>query len=377
MKKNTALIMAGGSGERFWPLSRTKLPKQLLILGDNEKTMLRQAIERISPIIDVEDIFIITGEHLLEPIRNELPELPAENVIAEPAKRNTAPCLALGAAFIKAKYYNYDEKDISIAVLTADHIITPTSKFVLTVENALDYVNENEVLVTIGIVPGRVATGYGHIEIDDPHKYWVDGKAKKVLSFREKPSFMKAKEYNNSGKFLWNSGMFFWRLDVFIKTMIECLPEVGNKISNMAAKYTGSTNIAFDTSFEAIDTIFNDFPSISIDYGLMEKAKNTACVKSQFSWDDCGSWDAMERIMPKDKDENLLRGNTILLNSKKSIAVNSSKDQKMILTAFGMENVAIILTDDAVMVCPKDEVQEVKQIVEKIKADPELKEKYL
>ncbi len=375
--QRVAIIMAGGSGERFWPLSRKQTPKQLLKLGDNEKTMLRQSIERIQPVIRIDNIFIITGEHLLEPIRNELPDMPPENVIAEPAKRNTAPCLALGAAFIRAKYAHLKAKEISIAVLTADHIITPNDKFADTVKNALEFVEEKQYLATIGIIPSRTETGYGYIEIDQPHEDWTDGSAKEVVSFREKPNAEQAAKYIKSGKFLWNSGMFFWRLDTFINALQVCLPKVGMQIPTMAEKYYKHTGEALDSYFEGVVDIFNKFPNISIDYGLMEKVANAACVKSQFDWDDCGSWDSMERIMDKDDAGNLNRGKSILLESKDTILINSSKKKDMILTGFGLENLAIIATDDAVMVCPKDRVQEVKKIVEEIKKDDELKEKYL
>jgi mannose-1-phosphate guanylyltransferase len=375
--QNVAIIMAGGSGERFWPLSRKNTPKQLLKLGDNEKTMLRQAIERIQPVIDITDVYIITGQHLLEPIRNELPDLPQENVIAEPAKRNTAPCLALGAAFIRAKYSHLETKEISIAVLTADHIITPTDRFVDTVNNALEFVAENQYLTTIGIVPSRTETGYGYIEIDQAHSEWTNGIAKEVVSFREKPSFEKAEEYIESGKFLWNSGMFFWRLDTFTEAMKVCLPKVGQHILTMSEKYHKHTEEALESYFEGVKEIFEAFPNISIDYGLMEKVGNAACVKSQFNWDDCGSWDAMERIMDKDDSGNLNRGKSILLESKDTILINSSEKKDMILTGFGLDNLAVIATDDAVMVCPKDRVQEVKTIVEEMKKDDDLKEKYL
>lgn len=368
--------MAGGSGERFWPLSRKHTPKQLIKLGDNDKTMLREAIERIAPLIPVEDIFIITGEHLLAPIRKELPELPPENVIAEPAKRNTAPCLALGAAFIKAKYNDIRPSEIGIAVLTADHIIKPAEKFIETVSEALKHIENHNALTTVGIPPTRAETGYGYIELPGIASDWTDGSAKEVLSFREKPNADKAAEYCKAGNFLWNSGMFFWRLDVFTDALIKALPEVGGKIVDMADKYIGNTATAFEKSFAGVEDIFKAFPSISIDYGLMEKADNTACVKSRFEWDDCGSFDAMERITGKDSEGNISRGKNILLESKDNIIINST-DKDMILTGYGLEGLVVTVTDDALMICPKDKVQNVKKIVEELKKNPDDAKKYL
>ena len=231
--KRTAMIMAGGSGERFWPLSRRKKPKQLLKLASEDKMMIEESIERISPLIDPADIFIITGEHLLDPIRRSLKILPPENVVAEPAKRNTAPCLGLGAAFIAERYSETHSKDdISIAVLTADQNISPKEGFVKTVEAAMNYVEENPVLATIGIPPSRPETGYGYIEVVEQFDQDSDVvQIKPVLKFREKPEMEKAKEFIKSGKFLWNSGMFFWRLDTFEDAMVSALPEVGNNIT--------------------------------------------------------------------------------------------------------------------------------------------------
>ena len=213
--KRTAIIMAGGSGERFWPLSRKEKPKQLLNLSSEDKMMIEESIERIAPVIKPEDIYIITSSLLQKPIRKALPQLPEENIIAEPYKRNTAPCLALGAAFIKAKYAaeGIEDKDISIAVLTADQMISPADGFVKTVTAALDYVEEHPVIATIGILPGRPETGYGYIEVKEAfEKGYENIEIKPVLSFREKPNPEAAAKYLEDGRFLWNSGMFFGAL---------------------------------------------------------------------------------------------------------------------------------------------------------------------
>ncbi len=363
--KRTAIIMAGGSGERFWPLSRRTTPKQLLKLGNSTMTMLEEAIDRISPIIPAEDIYIITGEHLLEPIRKTVPQLPPQNVIAEPAKRNTAPCLALGAAYIQAKYPELDPSSISIAVLTADHIIKPKEKFVDTVESALNFVESNKFLATIGVTPSRIETGYGYIELEKIIDLTVSDYIQPVVSFREKPTAEKAKEYIETQRFLWNSGMFFWRLDTFTEEMKKALPEVGDAIDTISQKYINHTNTAFDTCFKDIEADFTNLPNISIDYGLMEKAANVAVVKAQFSWDDCGSWDSLERTMDLDSARNIQLGDTISFDNTNTIIFNSS--DKLVVTAFGLDDIAIITTNDAVMVCPKSRVQEVKEIVNRLK----------
>ncbi len=365
--KRTAVIMAGGSGERFWPLSRKKKPKQLLPLI-SERTMLEESIQRIAPLIPPEDIFIITSETLLEPIRNSLTILPAENIIAEPHKRNTAPCLALAAAFIKTKYADYFKPDeISIAVLTADQSIDPNEGFINTINSAMDYVENNKVLCTIGIRPTRPETGYGYIETADKFNYDNDSsEIKSVKAFHEKPDINTAEKYIISGKYLWNSGMFFWRLDTFIENMIKCLPSVGNEIDSISNLYKGKTNLALSEPLRTIDDTFKNFPDISIDYGLMEKAENVVVAKALFNWDDVGSWDSLHRVKPADKNNNILDGKAVIIDSKDSVIINSSMEGK-IVAGLGLDNMVVVVTDDAVLVCPKDRVQEVKKCVEEIR----------
>ncbi len=362
--------MAGGSGERFWPLSRKSKPKQLLPLA-SKKTMLRESIERISRIIHPEDIYIITGSLLLESIRQALPMLPAENVIAEPYKRNTAPCLALGAAFIAEKYSDeYKPNEISIAVLTADQKIMPNEAFEKTVDEALFYVENNAVLGTIGILPSRPETGYGYIEVDKPFDYDKNKvQIKKVKRFCEKPDEETAKEFVKAGNYLWNSGMFFWRLDVFIDEMAKALPDVGGKIGEMSSCYTKWTTKALPEPLKTVAPIFEKFPDVSIDYGLMEKSKIVVVAKALFDWDDIGSWDSLERVRKPDENGNILVGKTALVDVTNSVVVNYSSEKKMIATGVGLDNVVIVLTDDAVMVCPKDKVQNVKQIVSLVKEE--------
>ena len=367
--KRTAIIMAGGSGERFWPLSRRKKPKQLLKLASEDKMMIEESIERISPLIDPADIFIITGEHLLDPIRRSLKILPPENVVAEPAKRNTAPCLGLGAAFIAERYSETHSKDdISIAVLTADQNISPKEGFVKTVEAAMNYVEENPVLATIGIPPSRPETGYGYIEVVEQFDQDSDVvQIKPVLKFREKPEMEKAKEFIKSGKFLWNSGMFFWRLDTFEDAMVSALPEVGNNISEIQKRYARKTHLELPESLNTVSEIFENFPNISIDYGLMERAKDVVVVKALFDWDDIGSWDSLERVRDKDDAGNIKSGEIAVFDIKDSIIINESEGG--VIAAFGLEDVVIVKTDDAVLVCPKGRVQEVKKAVEMIRKD--------
>ncbi len=359
--------MAGGSGERFWPLSRKKKPKQLLKLASADKMMIEESIDRISGIIEPDDIFIITSSLLQEPIRESLSILPPENIVAEPFKRNTAPCLALSASVISAKYSDLKSDEISIAVLTADQSIAPIDGFRKTVNAALEYVENNPVLCTIGIPPVRPETGYGYIQAGrqfnpDSDKIQINP----AVRFTEKPDIETAQKFVDSGDYLWNSGMFFWRLDTFIDSMTKCLPEVGGKINTMADKYSAKDDMNISGPLVEISATFEAFPNTSIDYGLMEKAENVVVAAAAFNWDDIGSWDSLPRIRETDENNNVLSGNTAVFDLKDSVIINEGGKDIMV-SAFGLDNIVVVVTGDSVMVCPKDRVQEVKRSVEIIR----------
>jgi mannose-1-phosphate guanylyltransferase len=342
------VIMAGGTGERFWPLSRKTRPKQLLELTSSGKVMIAEAIDRIAPLVDYANIYIITGELLKKPIEEALPQLPKANIIAEPAKRNTAPCLALSAGIL-ANRGNPSEQ--SVAVLTADQIIEPEQNFRETIANVLDYVEKNEVISTIGIVPHRAETGYGYIELGN--KLSTNGTGiYEINSFKEKPDITTANSYLQAGNYLWNSGMFFYRLDLFISEMKANAPQIGNQIELL------------HSAKPDLSQIFQAFPSISIDYALMEKTQKAVVAEANFYWDDLGAFDALDRVNTKDENGNIIKGEVIAINCKDSIIINSSK---RLASAYGLEGIVLIQTDDAVMSCPKGEAQQVKFIVEEIK----------
>ncbi len=353
----TAVIMAGGSGERFWPLSRKNRPKQLLALT-SEKMMIEEAIDRISPLIPLEHIYIFTSEILQNPIREALPELPPENVVAEPCKRNTAPCLAFAAVFLSEKY-GVGESEISMAVLTADHFISTSSQFIQTVDTALQYAENNPVLVTLGIPPVRPETGYGYIEVETQDS--APNSISPAISFREKPNRDTALEFVRSGHFLWNSGMFFWRLDTFLRSISENLPAVGDLLSELRTAIREKTHIACEGAIHEAKPVFEQFPDISIDYGIMEKAGNVAVVRAGFLWDDVGSWDSLDRMHPLDDDGNVLKGKTVLIDAKNSTIINTS--DKQVIALIGVEDIVVVATNDAILVCPKDKAQNVRQAV--------------
>lgn len=360
--KRVAVIMAGGSGERFWPLSRRTHPKQLLSLGLSDKSMIEEAIDRVSRLIAIDDIFIITSEVLLAPIREAIPNLPSENVVAEPAKRNTAPCLALSSAYLMDNL-GLDAKDISVAVLTADHIMQPIDKFIDTVDSALSFVEKNESIATIGINPTRAETGYGYVELGEVASDKYKAEISSVSQFKEKPNLEIAMQYLEAGNYLWNSGMFFYRLDYFNSQLEKYLPEVGCKINDLKVAYSKSK---LGNSPAKISTIFEAFPNISIDFALMEKADNVVCVKALFEWDDIGDLNSLERTKSSDKDGNINLGKVSAINSKNNILINDTK-KDMILSGVNIENLVVVVTDDAVLVCNRDNVQDVKLAVKDIR----------
>jgi mannose-1-phosphate guanylyltransferase len=353
----TAVIMAGGSGERFWPLSRRNRPKQLLALT-SEKMMIEEAIDRIVPLIPPEHIYIFTSEILQNSIREALPNVPPENIIAEPSKRNTAPCLAFAAIFLLEKY-GVAESEISMAVLTADHFISTSSQFIQSVDKALCYAEFNSVLVTIGIPPVRPETGYGYIETDA--QITTSNSICPAISFREKPNKEIALQFLLSGNFLWNSGMFFWRVDTFLESIRVNLPAIGDKLEELRSSIHEKTTIIYEGAIPESKFIFNQLPDISIDYGIMEKAGNVAVLRAGFLWDDVGSWDSLDRMQQLDEQGNVLQGKAVLIDARNSTIINSSN--KQVVALIGVEDIVVVVTDDAILVCPKDKAQHVRQAV--------------
>ncbi len=361
----TVVIMAGGSGERFYPSSRIRKPKQLLRLVSDTKTMIEEAVERIAPLINHDNIFVITSEILQKPIRNVLSFLPPQNIIAEPAKRNTAPCLALSAVFIAERFaeQGISPDTISMAVLTADHFMRPAEKFRETVDNALSHAENSGDLVTIGIVPSRPETGYGYIQTEKGN-----ATVKRAIAFKEKPDIETARQYIADESYFWNSGMFFWRVDTFLNELEKHASEISGALPAMSHVLHHKTNEVFNGSPEGVAQLFAPLPNISIDYAIMEKSEQIAVVPSNFSWDDVGSWDALYRTKQPDTNGNVMMGEVLLIDCKDTIAVNECDGNKLV-ALIGMNETVIVETNDVTVVCPANRVQEVKKIVETLRAE--------
>lgn len=349
--KITAVIMAGGRGERFWPQSRITRPKQFLSLMDDGETMIQKTVGRLKGIVENDDVFVVTNRDYLPIVYEQLPQLPKENVIPEPVARNTAPCIALAAEIIKKKY----KDDAIMLVLPSDHLIKFTEMYVNTINCAVSVAEKEKNLVTIGITPSYPETGYGYIHFSAPDQTMPG--AYKVESFVEKPGYELAKEYINSGAYLWNSGMFVWKASSVISNIKHFLPEIAE-----GAKKIGECFGEGD--FEnKLNSIFPELPSESIDFGVMEKAENIYTIPGNFGWDDVGSWLAIERINRTNEYGNLVKGDVISIDTKNSTIIGGKK----LIATVGIENIIVVDTDDATLICAKNNTQGIKKVIENLK----------
>lgn len=345
----TALIMAGGRGERFWPKSRASMPKQFLSLTGDGKTMIQMTVERILPLVNIEDIYIATNQNYKKLVREQLPELPEENILCEPVGRNTAPCIGLGAVHIARKY-----DDAVMFVLPSDHLITHSQIFRQTLNDASEVAEAGDNLVTMGITPVYPETGYGYI------KFYPDemlGRAFKVERFVEKPDIETARQYVASQQYLWNSGMFIWRVSTILKNLKEFMPDTYSGLERIGAA------IGTEEQENVLEKEFQAFRSESIDYGIMEKAKDIYIIAGSFGWDDVGSWLAIERFRDRNEFNNVLEGNVVTVDTKNTIIQGG----KRLVAAVGIEDLVIIDTDDALLVCDKNSTNDIKKVIDNLK----------
>ncbi len=352
------VIMAGGSGERFWPLSRQARPKQLLPLTAPDKSMLGEAVERVARLMPPEHIYVITGRALVAPIRAAGVGVPDANVVAEPCKRNTSGALAYIVAHLLATIPDADPARLSLAVTTADHRIGDVDAFCAALRAALDTAESRDALVVCGIPPRYPETGFGYIQAAPGD---AADMVRPVRAFHEKPDLKKAQAFVASGDYFWNSGMFFWKLDVFLRELDAVRPPLSEAVRNMAtALSTGAVARA--------ESIFAELEDISIDYALMERARNVWMVRGDFPWDDVGAWPALDTVLPKDARGNVARGNPVLLDCDDCVVFNDAGDAEMAVGAVGLRGMVVVATRDAVLVIPKERAQEVRRIVAELKA---------
>lgn len=341
-----ALIMAGGKGERFWPLSTDEKPKQFLkLLG--EETMIQMTVNRLRDLIPIERIFVVTGERYTSLVIDQLSELPEKNIILEPIGKNTAPCIALSAFKIERQYEN-----ATIAVFPSDHLIRNEQEFRNVIAAADSFIEENQnSIVTLGMRPDRPETGYGYIKTDKTNCIVNGLKIKNVDMFVEKPNQEKAEEYLKQGKFLWNGGMFVWKAknilrltEIYLKNTYEVLEEITCSLED---EYENKLKSKYDL----VD-------SISIDRAIMENVKNIYVIPSEFGWDDVGTWYSVERYRDKDENNNVCVGNIININSKNNIIVG--KNKPVIIS--GLEDIFVVESDDVILIGKKDDIKDIKEI---------------
>lgn len=346
------VIMAGGGGTRFWPLSRQTMPKQLLNLSGND-ALINETINRISSFIDRKNIFIVTNERQNEPLKEVVAtNCLDEHILLEPVARNTAACIGYAAFEIIKKY-----GDGIMCVFPADHYIKDEIEFKNILERAIKVANDTDKLITIGIRPTFPSTGYGYINFNNDSSNYYEGQAYDVIEFIEKPNFEKAKVYVDSGKYLWNSGIFVWKVSTILENFKRFLPKVYNKLEEIS-KYFGT-----DKETVKLKEIYPTIPSISIDYGIMERSDDVLVIPGYFGWSDVGSWDALGALYEPDENGNIIKGEHINIDTENSILYS---DKRLIAT-IGLNDVIVVETDDAVLVCSKNRSQDVKKIVEKLK----------
>ena len=342
--KITAVIMAGGRGERFWPKSRNNRPKQFLSLTSDGETMIQKTVKRLSPLVSAEDIFIVTNAAYADLVNDQLPDVPRENILCEPCARNTAPCIAFAAAIIQKKY-----GDAMMLVLPSDHLIGYENIYIKTLQTAIRTAEEGNNLVTIGITPAYPETGYGYINFGKEA-----GDAYEVERFVEKPDLPTAKKYLATGKYLWNSGMFVWKASTILEKFAELLPDI----------YACLTTIgdAMNTPDEdrVIQEVYPVIPKISIDYGILERSDDVLVLSGDFGWNDVGSWDMMKVIYDEDAEGNILVGDHVNIDTTNTISFSSGK----MIATIGVDNLVVVETEDAILVCDKNRVQDVKKVVD-------------
>ena len=347
--KVTALIMAGGRGERFWPRSRRNMPKQFLSLTDDGKTMIQLTVERIMPLVDIKDIYIATNKDYRQLALEQLPGIPEENILCEPVGRNTAPCIGLGAVHIAKKY-----EDAIMLVLPSDHLIKFNKMYLTTLLDACRIAEKGTNLVTIGIMPDYPETGYGYIKFDAKEP---EGGAYRVDRFVEKPSLEVAKEYLAAEEYLWNSGQFIWKVSSILENLKQYMPDTYERLLRIQEA------IGTEEEEQILDREFHEMDSQSIDYGIMEKAKDIYILPGAFGWDDVGSWLAVERIKKTNEFGNVVNGNIITVNTKNCIIQGGRK----LIAAVGLQDLIIVDTEDATLICEKDNTGDIKKVLENLK----------
>ncbi len=360
MKRAYVVILAGGSGERFWPLSTKARPKQFISLFGG-RPLLSLAVERLQGLVSPEQIFIITAERLIEDTALAAWNVPRSNIIGEPCKRDTAPAIATACGLVRQR-----DKDGVVCILTADQLMTDVETFRQTLADAIKVAEQRDAVVTIGIPPTYAATGFGYIEAGEVLDTGTVTIFQETRRFVEKPDEYTAARYLESERYYWNSGMFIWRTDVMLKALNECAPDMGSLCEAVSEASTEEETQA------VLQRVYPSLRAISIDYAVMEHLGNIVMARGQFGWDDVGSWPSVAGHFSADLDGNVIIGSCEQRESQNNIVVSENR-----LTALiGVQGMVVVHSDNATLICPKDRAEEVKKLIRRIAERPD-GEKYI
>ncbi len=356
LQNNYCVIMAGGVGTRFWPMSKISRPKQFIDVLGTGKTLIQMTFDRFLNICPPENILVVTNEIYKDLVLEQLPLMKEYQILCETARRNTAPCVAYANYKIKE-----DNPEALVVVAPSDHIILKEEEFVNNIKTALKAASENDWLLTLGIKPSRPDTGYGYIQFLEEQVYADNDHLYKVKTFTEKPNLEIAKSFLESGDFLWNSGIFIWSL----KNIMSAFETHLDDVDKLFRQGEGIYNTAEEAEF--IEKIYSVCRNISIDYGIMEKAENVYTLAVDFGWSDLGTWGSLYTIRDKDADSNAVVGNNVMLYNSKDCIVNMPKDKLVVLQ--GLDDYIVVENDNTLLVCRKEDEQQIRQFVADIKVE--------
>jgi mannose-1-phosphate guanylyltransferase len=352
MAKPFLVIMAGGRGERFWPRSRRNYPKQFLAFN-GEQSLLQESVARIRPLTEETRIYVVTNKEQVTAVLTQLPFLPISNIIIEPEGRNTAPCIGLAAAYIQKRH---PEEDPVIAFLPSDSMVFSPEEMRRVLEAGFAICDQQDTGVIYGVRPSRPETGFGYIELGKKLGTYQDVPFHQVAAFKEKPDGETARKYVACGEYLWNGGVFVWKLDRLMLEIRESLPGLYQGLVEFI-NYIGKPD-----EMSKLTEIYPTLPATSVDYGILEKSSHLVVVPTDYGWDDLGSWSALERFLPRDESDNVIQGQHVGVDTTNCIIHSPGK----LITTLGVSDLIIVETDDVLMVCHKDQAQNIKKLLQKL-----------
>lgn len=353
MKHNYCVIMAGGIGSRFWPMSRNAFPKQFLDILGTGRTLLQSTYDRFSAFCPEGNIFVVTNEAYVETVKAQLPGLDPSRILSEPHRKNTAPCIAYAAYKISAI-----DPDARMVVAPSDHLITREEEFKRVVLQGLDFAAGKDSLITLGIKPSRPDTGYGYIQFVDDANHHSTGLFK-VKTFTEKPDLAMAEFFLKSGEFLWNSGIFLWNVSSIRSAFAKHLPEMDNLFGEASAHFGKADE------YDAVKTAYEQCTNISIDFGVMEKADNVYVISADFGWSDLGTYGSLYEHIQQDSNGNAVIGKNVMVYDSKNCMVSVPKDKLVVLQ--GLDGYIVVESEGVLLVCRKQDEQQIRQFVNDVK----------